>query len=164
MKIRKPTLNFIIDSVAFGFLILLAASGILMEYILPPRSGHFMTIWGLNRHDWGSIHFWIAILLLTTMSLHLIFHWDWIVCRLKGRNCDDRTTRIRVLIGIASLIALLALALAPIFTPVEKTTAPGFRRGRFRTNPSGQSGQNIKQNTRRGVWKIESGLWKELQT
>ena len=160
MKIKKPIINSIIDSIAFSFLILLAATGILMEYILPPRSGHIMTIWGLNRHDWGFLHFGIALLLLATMSLHLIFHWDWIVCRLKGHNCDDRKSRIRVLIGILSLIALLALALAPILTPVKKTSAPGLQRGRFQNYPSGQSGWYKKPDTQKRVYNMEGEQWK----
>lgn len=127
MKIRKPTLNFIIDSITFAFFTFLATSGILMKYILPPGSGRIYTIWGLSRHDWGAIHFWIAIFLLATLSLHIILHWDWIVCRLKGRNCDDKTTKIRVLIGVFALIALIALALAPVVSPIEKSS-PGFHR------------------------------------
>ncbi len=127
MKVKKPALNFIIDSIAFGIFVFLAASGILMQYILPPGTGRIYTIWSLNRHDWGTIHFWIAIFFLATLSLHIIFHWDWIVCRLKGRNCDDKTTRIRVLIGIFALIALVALALAPIFSSVQKAS-PGLHR------------------------------------
>ncbi len=127
MKIKKPTLNFIID---FNCIRILCVPGSQRhpDAVYPStRVRTYLTIWSLSRHDWGTIHFWIAIFLLATLSLHIIFHWDWIVCRLKGRNCDDKTTRIRVLIGIFALMALIALALAPIFSPVEKTS-PGFHR------------------------------------
>lgn len=132
MNIKKPTINFVIDSISFIAFIFLAASGILMRYILPPGSGRFYSIWGLSRHNWGTIHFWIALLLLGILSLHLLLHWDWIVCKIRGRKCEDSTAKLRVIIGIFALVALLALALSPIISPVQKNESRGrgFRHGR----------------------------------
>ena len=83
---RIPTRNFLVDALAFTVFVLLTASGVLMRYVLPPGSGRFTTVWGLDRHEWGSIHFWIAIGLLAALALHLFLHWRWIVYTIKGRR------------------------------------------------------------------------------
>ena len=130
---RKPTQNLIIDSIAFALFLFLASTGILMYFILPPGSGaHGNVIWGLSRHDWGTVHFWIAISLLAVLALHLILHWNWIVCQIKGRpSADTPNARMRVAIGVAALILLVLLASAPLLSPVEQQPGAGeqLRRG-----------------------------------
>lgn len=131
MRIRKPVLNFAIDSVSFFAFVLLITTGVLMRYLLPPGSGRISTIWGWNRHEWGDIHFWIAIIFFSILALHLILHWDWVVCRVRGRQCEDTQARFRVLLAVIAIITLLALALSPLLSPVEQD--PNFvpRRGHF---------------------------------
>ncbi len=60
----KATLNFIIDVIAFTGFLFLTTTGVLMRYLLPPGSGRFASLWGLNRHEWGTIHFWISVAFL----------------------------------------------------------------------------------------------------
>jgi hypothetical protein len=66
---NRPRLNFLIDSVAFVAFVFLTTTGILTRYVLPPGSGRFVTLWGLDRHGWGDIHFWIAVVLLGVLGL-----------------------------------------------------------------------------------------------
>ncbi|HKJ30770.1 MAG TPA: DUF4405 domain-containing protein [Balneolales bacterium] len=122
---RKPKQNLIVDSIAFVAFIFLTTTGILMRYVLPPGSGRFLSILGLNRHDWGTIHFWIAVIFLASLATHLILHWNWIVCNIKGKKCDDAKAKFRVALGIIGLLALLALALAPIISPVQQNDFRG---------------------------------------
>lgn len=136
MSIRKPTLNFIIDSVSFFAFVLLITTGVLMRYLLPPGSGRISTIWGWNRHDWGDIHFWIAVIFLSILALHLILHWDWVVCRIRGRKCEDSQARFRVLLAVVAILTLIALALSPLLSPVEQNPDLVPRRGRFRQSGS----------------------------
>ena len=58
---KRTHLNFIVDVVAFVGFVVLTTTGVLMRYILPPGSGHYSTIWSLDRHEWGGIHFWISV-------------------------------------------------------------------------------------------------------
>lgn len=114
---KKTTWSFIVDFIAFvlgGFLI---SSGLVMHYILLPRSGRFMTVWGLNRHEWGDWHFKIAVVLLIVLSFHLFLHWRWIVSMIKGTN--PQTSGYRLLIGVLSLIALIVLMLLPVFSSIQ---------------------------------------------
>ncbi len=64
---KRPKLNFFIDIIAFIAFVLLTTTGILMRYILPPGSGKHTLIWGMDRHEWGTIHFWISILFFSIL-------------------------------------------------------------------------------------------------
>jgi hypothetical protein len=72
---KRPNVNFAVDCLGFAGFVLLTATGVLMRYVLPPGSGHSTTIWTLDRHEWGSIHFWIAIAFLAVLAFHLFLHW-----------------------------------------------------------------------------------------
>ena len=115
---RRPTVNFISDSLGFAGFVLLTATGVLMRYVLPPGSGRFATIWALDRHEWGSIHFWLAIAFLAVLAFHLFRHWRWIVAVLRGRPREG--SGARVALGTVGLVALLALAIVPFLSPVER--------------------------------------------
>lgn len=116
---KRPNLNFLIDFIGFAGFVLLTATGVLMRYVLPPGSGRYTTIWTLDRHEWGSIHFWIAIVFLAVLALHLFLHWRWIAALMRGRPRDG--SGARVALGTVGLVALLALAIAPFLSSVERT-------------------------------------------
>ncbi len=116
---KRPNLNFIVDSLGFAGFVLLTATGVLMRYVLPPGSGRSTTIWTLDRHEWGSIHFWIAIVFLAVLAFHLFLHWRWIATLMSGRPREGSGARLAL--GTVGLAALLALAIAPFLSPVERT-------------------------------------------
>jgi len=97
--VRRATLNFLIDSIAFIDLLLLAATGAIMKWVLPPGSGggggghgygfrggrgfgpaadRVRQLLGLGRHDWGNIHFICASVFVLLIVVHLVLHWTWI--------------------------------------------------------------------------------------
>ena len=57
IHMKRSNLNFVIDVVAFVSFISLTTTGVLMRYILPPGSGHYSTVWSLDRHEWGEFIF-----------------------------------------------------------------------------------------------------------
>ncbi len=122
---KRTSLNFLVDVVAFAVFGLLAACGILMEYVLPHGAGHFSTLWGLDRHEWGTVHFWIAVVLLATLGLHLILHWHWIVSVVKGHSREG--TGMRVGLALVGLFALMALFLSPFLSGVEQTGVTAYK-------------------------------------
>ncbi len=117
---KRPNVNFIIDYLGFAGFVLLTATGVLMRYVLPPGSGRSTTIWTLDRHEWGSIHFWIAIAFLAILAFHLFLHWRWIVTLMRGRPREG--SGARVALGTVGLVALLALVIAPFLSPVERAS------------------------------------------
>jgi hypothetical protein len=116
---NQPEKNFFIDLIAFIGFVLLTSTGILMRYVLPPGSGRWKVIWGLDRHEWGSIHFWISIIFLSILTIHLILHWRWIMTFIKGRPREG--SGLRAGLGIVGLVGITALAIAPVVSTVETT-------------------------------------------
>ncbi len=133
----RTALNAIVDAVAYAGLVVLATTGLMLRWQMPPGSGglHGMgsgsgagagsqpvtVVWGLSRHEWGSIHYWIALGLMGVLVVHLFLHWKWIVCVLRGRPHSD-VSGGRFALGVASLVLVTLLAAAPLLTPAQ--TAP----------------------------------------
>jgi len=116
---QRTKTNFIVDAVSFAGFTFLIATGVLVRYVLPPGSGHTTTLWGLDRHQWGGIHFWIAVLFLSVMAIHLFLHWRWIISVTTGQARE--ASGLRLALGLLGLFAVLALSLAPFWSPVERT-------------------------------------------
>jgi hypothetical protein len=119
---KKEKLNFVIDSVAFVAFVLLISTGVLMRYILPAGSGHFIMLWGMDRHEWGQLHFWLAVVFMVSRGLHRLFHWRWIVHVIKGGQ--HRGSVIRVALSVFGLIILIGIAAIPLFGTVEQKGEP----------------------------------------
>ena len=116
---KRSKLNFIFDAIAFVGFVFLASTGVLIRYTLPPGSNRFKTIWGLDRHEWGDIHFWVSIVFLGFLAMHLLLHWRWIVNIITGRPREE--SGLRVGLGIVGVVCLLALGIAPLLSPIETT-------------------------------------------
>jgi hypothetical protein len=115
-KSRRPSrafMNFILDIGSFVCLLSLISTGVLLHFILPPRSGR-LTIWNFTRHEWGDVHFYLASSFVALLTIHLFLHGHWI------RNIFAKKVTsqpIRLLI-IAVAIALVGMTLAPfLLTP-----------------------------------------------
>ena len=109
------TIIKIIDLVSFVTLTLMVSTGILIRFTLPPRSGGD-AVWSLTRHEWGDIHFYISIVFLALMTVHLITHFKFIKLVITGKASTDKI--YRVAIGIISVIALILLSFAPVTSTV----------------------------------------------
>jgi hypothetical protein len=87
MKINKPKLNLSIDILMFMLMIPIAGIGFLIKYVLVPgfkRNEIYgrdveLYYWGIDRHQWGTIHFILSFILLFLLLLHIVFHWKQIV-------------------------------------------------------------------------------------
>ena len=58
---RRNTINFLVDAASALVVIGLVATGLLTRFVLPPGSGSWRLLWGMGRHDWGDVHFWLAV-------------------------------------------------------------------------------------------------------
>lgn len=125
---KRVSWNTIVDAVGFAAFTLLSATGVLMRYVLPPGSGRHTLLWGFDRHEWGTFHYWTAIVFFAVIVLHLILHREWIVARLKGRATTASGRRLAL--GVLALLILLALLSAPFVTPVEHIPQSDEGRGR----------------------------------
>lgn len=120
---RKANVHFLLDSVSLFVLAALVATGLIMEYRLPPgtggrEEGPAWAILGLTRHDWGTIHYVLAIVFLGLMIAHLLLHWRWVWNRATGAPRAFSAGRaLGLVIGLLMACALMA---APFLPAVEK--------------------------------------------
>lgn len=134
--IDKPRLNFIIDCLMFVLLSAIVGLGLLMKYILIPGRERWakygrnveLTLWGWDRHDWGIIHFYLALLFLAVLILHLILHWQMIVSLFQRLIPTPRTRTIVLWIFI--LICLLLAYFPFLVSPEVQETGRGRGQGR----------------------------------
>jgi len=156
---RKPTQNLIVDAAAFAAFVLMLGTGFLLRFSLPPGSGaasglrgggrEYLTVWGLSRHEWGAIHYWISLALLVILTLHLVLHWQWIVSVVKGRR--RTASGRRVALGLVGAIGVIGFAMAPIFSPVETQSPTAEMRADHSEDARAQT----------GVWSLREGFPEE---
>lgn len=78
--------------------------------------------------------FWVAVVFFAVLAVHLFLHWPFIVSLFKGRLRGQRS-RLR------PALALLALAAAPLLSPVQQIDAePGYY-GQGRQGAGGRQGR-----------------------
>lgn len=109
-RMKRATLHLVVDSIGFVNLLLLGATGTILRWVLPPGSGggygrgfrggrgaDEIGEWlGLRRHEWGDVHFTLAVLFVCVILVHIILHWTWIKTCAKsilfpsrGAPCDS---------------------------------------------------------------------------
>ena len=99
---KRLHLNAPIDAFAFAGFMALAVTGLVLRFQLPPGSGGMVgrglgrgaahrpieLLWGLTRHEWDNYNDWIAVGLLAVLSVHLMLHWKWIICVVRGTRTE----------------------------------------------------------------------------
>lgn len=113
----KNRINRVLNLLAYLSLCFMAGTGLMMWFRLPPRQGRltgghhgeFPTIFGLDRHDWGQWHFYIAVAFLLVIVAHLVMNRVWL-CKIAG--CK-RTWPLWTGLALGLAIVLLFI-LAPV--------------------------------------------------
>jgi len=122
----KPKLNLIIDAIMFIDLAAVAGLGFLMKYVLLPGykineiygTDTELYFRGLDRHQWGAIHLYLALFLVFLLVLHIIFHWGPIICIFK-QMIASRKLRV----GITVLLVITGLLLFSVSLFVKPEVA-----------------------------------------
>ena len=122
---KKSSLNFFVDILSYISFILLATTGFLMYFVLPSGTGFRYQVWGLDRHQWGDIHFWASIFFLATILLHVVLHWKWIWIMIRGKGHEGLTRR--GVYGVAGAVIVLILFSLPLLGPIEYNNSRSFR-------------------------------------
>lgn len=53
--------------------------GLLLHFVIERGQGGENTFIGWHRHEWGEMHFHLALIFLCLMGVHLWLHRDWVV-------------------------------------------------------------------------------------
>jgi len=121
--VRKYHKDFAVGAAAFALFATLATTGVVMRFRLPKGSGESLTLWGLDRHGWGGVHFWVAAAMVAVIALHLYLNWHWVAAVVRGRP-REHGIGPRVSSGLVALCVLLVLAGAMLLSPVRQTGRP----------------------------------------
>ncbi len=108
---NRLLINILTDLLAALALTAMVATGIVIWFILPPGTNRTHWLWGLLRHDWGTIHAAASAVLLVAVTLHIALHWRWLVTNLcKRAGLGGWASRHERLAG-AAVVALLVVPL-----------------------------------------------------
>ena len=121
---KKTKLNLVIDVLLLLCLAAIAGIGLLIKYVLVPGYLRWeiygrnvsLFLWGLDRHQWGTIHFIIGLIFISLLLLHIVLHWS-IIVGIYHKLIPNRVARgVIVLILICVTIILFAF---PYFVKPE---------------------------------------------
>jgi len=135
---KRNSLNFWIDLISLILLLGLAWTGLLMYYVMPPGTGggggsHGEHLWGIGRHDFGTIHFYCAIAMVVLMIIHLALHWSWVCATLKGLlgiTSGTPTGKRFIIYGLIFLaIIALTMYISLSWAKSQVQAGPGGRGG-----------------------------------
>jgi len=125
----KPTqrskINFIIDVLMFIVMMAIGGIGLLIKFILVPGSKIWqiygenldLLLWGLDRHQWGSIHLILGYILLGLLVLHIVFHWKQIGVMFK---CIIAKKSFRIVLTIIFIFLSLLFFLFAFIVEIDK--------------------------------------------
>jgi len=107
---NRTNTNLWLDLVTFLAMLGLFLTGGLMYFVMPPGTGHSLRLLGLSRHDYGTLHFWIAVALILLLTLHVALHWNF-VCSVIARSANGKaaTTSRKRRWAIAALAVAFVL-------------------------------------------------------
>jgi Domain of unknown function (DUF4405) len=139
---KRTHLNALIDGLAFVAFLFLLTTGLLLEYQLPARSGGLQghgtgqgasvrsvgLVMGLTRHEWGQIHYWIALAMLAVLAFHLLLHWKWIVCTARGK--PSTASGYRLTLGVVGLVFTVLLSAVPLLSGTSVVSRIDLRESR----------------------------------
>lgn len=95
------------NAIAFAGMLV---TGVVLKWILPhgPNGGGrgraSSAAWmGFSRHEWGEVHFWISLVVVALLCLHLALHVGWILASM--RKCLPNWKKPAVKATSMSLVA-----------------------------------------------------------
>lgn len=110
MNASKVTLRTVSDTALWFLFCFMLGTGLLIYYRLVPgfQGGHGLSLFGLDRHAWGSLHLLAGYLFLACLCLHLFLNYAFI----KKVVAKGMTFRVLLLLG-AGLAVIGVLMFAP---------------------------------------------------
>ena len=125
--IRKPILNFTINTIMTLCMSAIIGTGFLIKYTLISGQERWdvygskveLYLLGLDRHQWGMIHLILGFVLLGLLIAHIVFHWKVIVNVYKKIIKEPITKKI---VALVFVILCLLMILIPFFVQPEVET------------------------------------------
>ncbi|MEX1027680.1 MAG: DUF4405 domain-containing protein [Candidatus Paceibacterota bacterium] len=105
---KRAPLNLLIDGIAAVLFVGMLATAYVIRYVLPPGTHRVLSLWGMHRHQWGEIHFWLSVGLIVVLLVHLSLHWNWVVTMVKRHVAGDKAPATHLFrAGLATVLVLV---------------------------------------------------------
>lgn len=111
---KKTTVNLVLDITAGLLFLAMMFTGFIIRFPLPPGSNKSLMLWGLTRHEFGTVHAWISLGLVLVLLLHLVLHWHWVTAMI-GKKLFNITANNRLSVRAGLLTVLTVMVLFSIF-------------------------------------------------
>jgi len=107
---KRAVWNQVIDLLAAISLLAMIGTGYILRFPLPPATNRTHELWGLSRHEWGTIHAWASLCLLAVLLVHVVLHWEWIYGVVRRRITDAKAgAQARFRAGVVTLLLFVAV-------------------------------------------------------
>ncbi len=144
---KRNYLHLLVDVVLLMGAVGLILTGLLLAFVLPAGS-HQDSVWSLSRHEWGDIHFWIAMGIIAAALLHVTLNWGWVcsvVAKLLHVANKKPTLRRKLWTGITSMSVLLILVGGFLYSAnISKVHVASGRDSGGHGHGAGQRQQNLQ--------------------
>jgi len=135
--VKKSKLNIVIDGMLLLCMACIVGIGLLIKYVLVPGIQRWeiygrnveLLFWGLDRHQWGTIHFVVGCVFLVILMLHIILHWSVIIViyrKLIPDRLIEWLTAV-VFLGLTILLFIFPLFVKPEIQEGGKEKGHGWR-------------------------------------
>jgi len=133
----KAKLNFIIDIFMFVCMMLITSIGFLIKFtLIPGREAREiygrnvdLFLFGMDRHQWGTIHLYIGFILLGLLILHIYLHWKMIVALYRKLMPSSKIRKIGCWIFVAVSIFLMVFPFLVNPKVVDREPGKGYHGG-----------------------------------
>jgi len=114
---RRSDVNLLLDVISLIVFLTMIWTGCLMHYVLPAGGGrgHTLTLWGMNRHDYGKVHFFLALAMVALIIVHLWLHWS-LICSIMSNllGAPQQKRFKRALYGLILLLVMVIVTAGSI--------------------------------------------------
>ncbi len=126
---------------------LIASIGFLIKFTLIPGRESWeiygknvdLLLFGMDRHQWGTIHLYIAFILLALLVLHIFLHWKMIVGLYHKLITSPKIRKISLWVFMSVSIFLIVFP----FAVNPKVVDRGFGKGHYNTRKGNENGIKI---------------------
>lgn len=152
MRLNRAKVNLSIDAIMFILMMAVAGIGFLIKYVLVPGFKRHeiydkdieLYYWGIDRHQWGTIHLIVSLILLFLLFLHIVFYWKQLVNIFK-RMVPAKLGRVLITSGFVA--CSLFLAVMPLFIKPEIKACIVLHKNHPSLNEVGITEQHPLKNT-----------------
>ena len=109
-SVKKSDWQYLVDTILFLSIVGITVLGFLMGLVIPkgpaaPESAKYFL--GLHRHQWSNIHFYLSIVFVVFVLIHILLSWNWI----KNKSQQIFKKRWNTALAFTAITSVLLIVL-----------------------------------------------------